>query len=169
LAVGLNEVQLDEARLEAEAHAATDGVPDDSAPAPGEAQGPALAGDLTMEQIEQAAAQYDFGALMLVSRAFDALAPAWGVTDDEKQRLAHALAMTAAAWFPDAAIPPKYVVLFILGGSVYSIAESRRDPATGKFRARHVKNVRTVQEVGAGGASENAGEGASGAGFSTAT
>jgi len=162
----MNTVEVDDARLGAELDDVLSDAPPDPAPAASEPDAPASAGDdLTMEQIEAAAARYDFGALMLVSRGFDLLAPAWDVTDDEKAKLAHSVALCAAAWFPDAAIPARYVVLLMLGGTAYQVVEARRDPSTGKIRERVKRDARTIQAPASAGT--GAGEGAGGAGFST--
>ena len=132
---GENVVEVDQAQLAAEA-AAVD-VPDVPAPAgdPGAADlGGGQADALTIDQAAAMAASYEAGAFILLSQASKIVAPNWRVTDAENRDLAKVTATALALWFPDQQLPPKYAALLALAGCVYGIAESRRDPATGRIR-----------------------------------
>jgi hypothetical protein len=139
--MGLNAVEVDQAALAAEADRILAGAPADLAPAIDPAA-PALAGELapaepTLEQIQAAAAGYEGGAFLIVSKAADIVVPAWRISADERKALSSSIALALAAWFPDHQLPPKYVALLGVAGSLYAIVDARRDPETGKLLPRH--------------------------------
>lgn len=136
----MNPIEVDEQALAAEADRILSDLPP---PAAANDQAPAIAGEgldaePTLEQIQAAAAGYETGAFLIVSKAADVLAPAWGITSDERKALSGSIAFAMAAWFPDHQLPPKYMALLAVAGSLYAIADSRRDPSTGKLKPRRI-------------------------------
>jgi hypothetical protein len=136
LAMGMNTVEVDEPALAADVERILLDVPADPP-----AIAPELAGDEaprepTLEEIQAAAAGYEFGSFLIVSKAADVLVPAWGVTSDERKALSSSLSLALAAWFPDQQLPPKYMALLAVAGSMYAIVDARRDPDTGKLKPR---------------------------------
>lgn len=137
LAMGMNTVQVDEGALAAEADRILSDVPAELAPATDPAiAGEACAAELTLEQIQAAAAGYEAGAFMIVSQAADVLVPAWEISSDERKALSGSMSLALAAWFPDHQLPPKYMALLAVAGSMYAIVDARRDPTTGKLKPR---------------------------------
>jgi hypothetical protein len=139
---GENVVDIEPAVLEQEADAigATLGAIEpaqaaqDDAGQGGADAGPGGAQALDVDQAAAMAASYEAGAFILLRQASRIVAPNWNVTDAENRELAKATATALALWFPDQQLPPKYAALLALAGCVYGIAESRRDPQTGRIR-----------------------------------
>jgi hypothetical protein len=71
----------------------------------------------------------------VLGSTFEVVAPAWAVTDPEKSKLAKALGVAVALWFPGE-IPEKWVALIVVAGAGFEIVAARRDPATGKLKPR---------------------------------
>ena len=129
-----NVVDINPENLDAEA-AAVELPPD---PAPIEGQGgegapAAPAGEPTYADIQVSADGWRPGADFMVNTFADVLAPNWALTIDERGRLSGSIALALAAWFPDARIPIKYLVLLQVAGAGWSIVNERRDPGTGKL------------------------------------
>lgn len=150
--MGLNAVDVNTAELDAEASRILGEAPADLAQplAIDPASSPAIAGDdqvarePTLEEIQAAAAGYEGGAFLIISKASDIVVPAWEITPEERKQLSSSVALVLAAWFPDHQLPPKYVALLAVAGSLYSIVESRRDPETGKLKARRNEKPATA-------------------------
>lgn len=147
----MNAVDVNTAELDAEADRILANAPADLAqpPALDPAASPAIAGEAiarepTLEEIQAAAVGYEGGAFLIISKASDVLLPAWEITPDERKQLSSSVAFALAAWFPDHQLPPKYVALLAVAGSLYSIVESRRDPDTGKLKPRRNEKPATA-------------------------
>lgn len=170
---GENVLEIDPATLAAEA-AAVDLPPETPTPGtPGEQPGPGAeleAGELTLDQAEALAASYEAAAVVLYSQAARIIAPNWNITPAETRELGHATAVALALWFPDQQLPPKYAALLALAGTAYALAESRRDPETGRLPPMKVARAATAghqapaDEFEPGGSPFTVG----GSGFSTA-
>jgi hypothetical protein len=136
--MGMNTVEVDEAAIALQVDQILSDVPPDAPPA----AAPAIAGEqlgereLTLEEIQAAAQGYEVGAFLIVSKMADVFAPAWGISHEERKGVASSISMAMAAWFPNAQLPPKWMVLLNVAGSMYSLVESRRDPETGKLKPR---------------------------------
>jgi len=76
----------------------------------------------------------------VVAGAAQSFVPAWTVTPPQSHKLADALARACVLWFPDGAIPPKYLALLVVANAAWEIAAANRDPQTGQLKARtHAK------------------------------
>jgi hypothetical protein len=71
----------------------------------------------------------------ILGATFNTVCPAWQVTEQEKGKLAGALAHAAQLWFPEA-IPEKWVALIVVAGVGFEIIGARRDPNTGLLAPR---------------------------------
>ncbi len=135
---GDNLVEIDAAALAAEnegieipqqAGAPPEGAP----PAPGASSAATGAPELTLEQLQAHVPAWKGGTDLIVNTLADVVAPNWRATRDEREQVSGAFALALAAWFPDDAIPIKYLVLMNAGAAIWNLAASRRDPNTGKF------------------------------------
>lgn len=166
----MNEVELDQAALMREADSIVSDIPPDSSSL-GDVDASSGGGlqtspegaapEMSLEQIQAAAANWEPGTQLIVGELFDTLAPAWKVTTEEKNSIAHTFALVLGAWVPGESIPPKYLVLMMAGGSLYSVVRARRDPDTGELMPRKLKKANDEQRTPA--ATES-----TGGGFSTA-
>lgn len=133
-----NEVDIDPQALGAElatieipAEPGAPEVPQDGVPlAPGEAE---PAGELTLEQIQAKAAHWKGGADFLVNFLCDTIAPAWGVSQQRREKLAQDGSLALAAWFPDDAIPLKWLLLLNVGTGFWQIVTEQRERNGGKL------------------------------------
>lgn len=146
--MGMNQIEVDEPAIATEVDRILAGVPADPVTAPAIADD-GVPRELTLEEIQAAAAGYEAGAFMIVSQAADVLVPAWGVTADERKALSGSISIALAAWFPNHQLPPKYMALLAVAGSMYSIVESRRDPETGKLKPRRHEQTNDADDSAA--------------------
>lgn len=143
--MGVNRVQIDPAQL----HADTDRVISDIPPEFAKQAEPVQPGqegataelmpkaELTFEQIEEIARKhYAPAAHMVVSKCADYLVPNWRLSHTERTGIGDAVALTAAAWFPDLVFPPRWAACILLATSVFNLLDSRRDPETGELPPR---------------------------------
>jgi hypothetical protein len=130
-----NVVDINDAALAHEA--ASIEVPQDAAPtapADGGEEISAQAGmDLSLEQIQAKAVHWKGGADFLVNFLCDTVAPAWGVPQEQREKLASQGALALAAWFPDDAIPLKYLLLLGVGTAAWEIVTAQRERHGGKL------------------------------------
>jgi hypothetical protein len=117
---------MDTSTLEAEANAAIAGAP---------ALDPALQPVQAGPSVADMGAGYAALAEAVLGGTFEVVAPAWAVTEPEKSKLAKALGVAVALWFPGE-IPEKWVALIVVAGAGFEIVAARRDPATGKLKPR---------------------------------
>jgi hypothetical protein len=83
---------------------------------------------------------YKLISYAVVERGAEIFAPAWGITHDENSRVSTGIARALVLWFPDQPIPPKYLALLVIAGTVAEIVNARKDPTTGKLKPRfHAK------------------------------
>lgn len=147
--MGMNTVEVDERALADQADRILSEVPADPP-----ANAPTIADDgapreLTLEEIQAAAAGYEVGSFLIISKAAEVLVPAWDVTVEERKALSGSLSLALAAWFPDHHLPPKWMALLSVAGSMYAIVDARRDPTTGKLKARRHAEATNDNAAGA--------------------
>lgn len=135
----MSEVRIDEVALASEADAiAQEFAQSQPAAQPGEVA-PGEAGQTGPSEADVLAG-YRMISFAIVDRGFEIGAPAWAVTNEEKTRLADAMAQALVLWFPDQPIPPKYLALLVLAGVGLEIVAARKDPLTGQLKPRtHAK------------------------------
>lgn len=129
-----NSVEIDAEALAREADAAIADLPaaETQPPVDGEAP-PVATGEMTQEQAQAMAQSIAPGVYLIVDAAADVIAPNWQVTKDEKTKLSDAMSMAFVLWFPDLNVPPKYLALGAVAGTLFGIASARRD-ASGKMK-----------------------------------
>jgi len=142
-----NEVEIDQAALAAEA--ASIPMPDAAPPAEGAAPD-ASAG--ASEQPQRTPQEFAAGAEPLVLGVLAGLhgivAPNWTVAPEKMLALTKASALALAYWFPHE-IPPKYVALMMVGGSLYAIAQDNRDQKTGAYKPLHAPPLKPADDAAA--------------------
>ncbi len=125
-----NSIEIDAAALAAEADRielpADPGATAQAEAAPASAE--------TLLDIEARARRDWLGGMQFAVQGFAHVATGWALLPEECDLLALDMAMAAAAWFPNGALPAKYMVLLNLGGHGFMLAAARRDPQTGRFR-----------------------------------
>ncbi len=120
----VNELQIDDAALQAEAAS----VAQEFAPPPSDAppEMPAASPDTE--------AGYEILAVTVVAQGAAVFVPAWELTQAEVRDLSDAIVRALVLWFPDGMIPAKYMAVLAILGVGLRIAEARRDPVTGQFK-----------------------------------
>lgn len=144
-----NRVEVDAQVLNAEVDRIVGGIPPDAAPGPTpeelEAQQQAQQAQFEEDRAKVAAARYLLGTRAAVEGIARVVMPNWNLQDDEKAVLAAELATAMGWWFPSISIHPKWLALVGVGSAVYAIAQSRKDPATGKVKPMRVRPVNEAE------------------------
>lgn len=108
-----------------------DQVPQDGVPlAPAET---VPAGEPTLEQLRAAIPQWKMGADFMVNALSDAIAPNWGITAAEREKLSESICLALEAWFPGQYIPVRFQVLLGVGVATWGIITVRRQAHGGKL------------------------------------
>lgn len=156
----MNTVDVDPVALAAEADAIAAANAPAAIPAPGV---PEVPGEPTAAQVEATARGYEAGAVILVAGAARVFAPAWNITATESQELGRAIALAAAHWFPDGALPPKWMALLNVAAIGVGIVAARQD-ADGRLRPlKHAGGAPAPAGQGSQGATDSATNAAGGA------
>lgn len=138
-------VEVDRAALLAEADAIAGAAPpvvDPAAPISPPLEGPAAA---PAPSPQEAASLLVLPATFITGAVLNWAAPNWRVTREEAAEVGEAGALAWAYWFPPGANDPKYAALMMLGAALWNLAESRKDPETGKYRPLRVKPAKIDQ------------------------
>jgi len=137
-------VEVDRAALLAEADAIAGTVPptvDPAAPVSPALDAPAAE---PVQAPQDAAKLLVLPATFITGAVLNYAAPNWQVTREEAAEVGEAAALAWAYWFPGPS-DPKYAALAMLGFSLWNLAESRKDPETGKYRPLRVKAAKVDQ------------------------
>jgi hypothetical protein len=134
----MNNVEVNEAALIAEAERAVSNAPADQLqPVEGELQTASEVNAESQASAEDIKKGYTIIVGAMLAGASESLAPNWAVQTSEIDPLADAIADACLLWFPDTPIPPKYLALLVVANAALNIVKTRRDPQTGMLKPLH--------------------------------